>query len=260
MMPDRPDITVVTDISANIFAVFILILIILVARGQTSVPQVPPTVIDVDDDLASVERTLLRPAALVELFYDRRTAADVTAIDLFDDRIEITIGHATQRVTAAAMHEMLHRPPASATPIGLYVFGPRWYRAVTESLAASGQAWREVSVPAALRRSDRAGQGWSPGFTELIARPLDLATFRVELAKLLASPSPADRARGAGGAVSLRGAAPAAPIPPTDLLERLAQVGRFFLHAMAVVGGLVLVAAVEQSTIRARQRSAGILR
>ena len=261
MNPYRADITVVTDISANIFAVFILILIILlVARDQTpAVPAAAPAVIDVATDLAAVDRAPLDPAAMVDLLYERRIAAPATKIDLFDDRIEIVAGTVTRRISlaAAATPQMIPALPANAA-VGLYVFGHRGYRFITEYLAGAGRTWREISVPAALRRRDAAGfEDWSPGFKELLARPQDIGRFRIELARLLASPQPAVEPPAGGRAgADAPGEGSSAPASSfaTALLERMTWWLRGLLDVLSVIAGFSFIAWVEWSARAARVR------
>jgi hypothetical protein len=262
MNPYRADITVVTDISANIFAVFILILIILlVAREQTpTVPTEAPAVIDVATDLAAVDRAPLDPAAMVDLLYERRTAARSAKIDLFDDRIEVVTDTVSRRISLAApvAPQMMPALPADAA-VGLYVFGHRGYRFVTEHLAGAGRTWREISVPAALRRRDSAGfEDWSPGFKQLLARPQDIARFRIELARLLASPQPAVEpstgGRAGANAPDEASSAPAASFT-TELLERMMRWLRGLLDVISVIAGFSFIAWVEWSARAARVRS-----
>jgi hypothetical protein len=264
MNPDRPDITVVTDISANIFAVFILILIILLAARQQAPGSQPalPSQIDIQSDLVSVDRSPLSPAAMVDLLYDRRNASPTIKIDAFDDRIDFVQNGSTRQVPLSsvpgARPQALPTLPPSAT-VGLYVFSHRGYRFITEALAAANRPWREISVPAALRRFDPATgvARWSAGFTELAARPLDENAFRIELARLLASPGPdpgsQSAARASGGTAGVSAAAPS--IQSAALPERLARWWREFLNVAAIVGGIVLVLVTERASPRAGHRA-----
>jgi hypothetical protein len=255
---DRPEITVVTDISANIFAVFILILIILLVARNQAAPARPeaPTVVDASE-FAVVERAPLSPAAMVELLYERRASSPATKIDLFDDRIEVTAGPATRRISLAGPVRPEMLPPLSPdAAIGVYVFGHRGYRFVTDALMGASRAWREISVPAALRRRDPATgiEDWSGGFKELLVRPRDLPQFRTELARLLASPRPAaeptvQRGAGAGGA----GDPANRPVStPTEFVEHFASWLKGFLGVLSLLAGLAFIVWVERSARRLR--------
>jgi hypothetical protein len=254
MHPDRPDITVVTDISANIFAVFLLIMILLLALRERSPPPPPPAVLDVVADLNGVERAPLRPAEMVGLLYGRRKDAGVISIDLLADRIEIAIGGRTEQLSGSReIRDRLRRLAATgeAEPIGIYVFSHRWYATVTDALPP--RAFREASVPLALRRTDPSG-GWSLAFTALLTRSLDLPAFRIELARLLQSPRPAPaplpQPRLGGGGI---GSAPnTAPNPG----ERIWQFARNALDIGAICAGFVFVLAVERR-YRRRKRAQG---
>jgi hypothetical protein len=80
------NISAMTDISANIFALLILILIImLAARENSPTPRVQgPQVIDVEKDVAGVERSPLSSEEVIELLYERRERASSTKIDLLE--------------------------------------------------------------------------------------------------------------------------------------------------------------------------------
>jgi hypothetical protein len=78
------NVSILTDISANIFALLILFLIILLAarEGSPSHRAEAPQVIDIEKQFASVERSPLSGDELFDLLYDRREAAAATRIDL----------------------------------------------------------------------------------------------------------------------------------------------------------------------------------
>jgi len=255
MNPDRPDITVVTDISANIFAVFLLILILLLALRERTPPPPPPAALDVATDLDSVERAPLRPAEMVDLLYARRNAAAGISIDLLADRIVIvTRGRTEQLSGAREITDRLRRLSVTggAEPVGLYVFSHRWYATVIDALRP--RAFREASVPVALRRTDPSG-GWSKGFAALLAKPSELASFRTELAYLLQSPRPAPaplpQPRVGGG-----GPTGAAPSAAPSVGERVLHFARGALDIGAICGGLLFVLAIERRYRRRKRRQA----
>ncbi len=252
MNPDFKDISVITDIAANTFAVFLLILLLLLAAqvDPASSPtdgRATETVLDVDGDLASVLRTPLRPEDIIDTLYDRGSAARGTRIDLFDDRVEIVSGNGIRQITAGGPAATTSIAAAMEVPISLYVFDHRFYRTVLDGLLASRRVWRELSVPQALRRRDPATgrQTWSAGFLQLLARQLDRASFRLELARLLGSQQPSDQASGQGNAKSSSGAFDLGDEQPSSLVEMISRWWHAIVDAAMILGGLLFVFFVE---------------
>jgi hypothetical protein len=261
MNEDTPAISVVTDISANIFAVFIVILIVLLALPHDEAPPAAPSKpIDVLLDLVSVTKTPLAPGDLVDLLFSRRRAADAIGIDLFDDRIVVTrpgeppdefslpLGDRSDVVTA----EIATMP---TRPIGLYVFDHRGYATVLKLLG--GRPFREMSVPFALRAVVDDRQDWREGFRNLIDRSTDLPSFRSDLSRLLASPDPslanaplqprAGRHRRAPNAET-------APPPLDDVSARVRLWLQRVLAVGAILAGVGLIIAVEWRWSRVGRR------
>lgn len=237
-----------TDISANIFALLILLLIILlVGRESSPLPHSEtPTTIDVQQDLMSVERSPLGSNELFDLFYERRKQSTSIRIDLLGDGIDIisidkeehfsSIESATPRLSQLAVET--HR-----SPVGIYVFSNRYYRGVSENMQALGWTWREVSVPEALRdlNPQSESQRWSTGFSDLIAQPSDRLKFRTQLAELLQS-----SARNAERSNARQQSANAASNPmSSSVLKTLERWSRMSLHVLAVLSGLGFIAWVE---------------
>jgi hypothetical protein len=246
---DFKDISVITDIAANTFAVFLLILLLLLAvRLDPPDAQVNKTALDVEADLASVERKPLRPEDIVDMLYDRRSAARGTRVDLFDDRVEVLDPSGQRQITAGAPD--LKGAIAVGAPVSLYVFDHRSYAAVTNSLLAARTAWRELSVPQALRQLDPASgrQAWSAGFVQLLAQPLDRASFRLELAKLLGAAQPT----GQEGAGAGRGAFSAPDQSALALAGRFARWWRAVVAVATTLAGLLFVLVVETRSRPAR--------
>jgi hypothetical protein len=140
------DISAVTDISANIFALLILILIIMLAARENSAA---PQAVDVEIDTIGSERAPLGSDELFDLLYERRTSALSTKIDLFAYGIDVISAGKTQHFTS--VEGVLARLNESArytgVPVGVYVFSHRFYRDTTTALKTMGSEWREVSVP-----------------------------------------------------------------------------------------------------------------
>jgi hypothetical protein len=239
-----------TDISANIFALLILILIlILAAREHSPAPRAEaPQVVDVESDIASIERSTLSSGDLFDLLYERREGAPTTKIDLFGHGIDVISGGKTEHFSSVENAVTRLRQIAAAStrlPVGVYVFSHQSYRNVTDNLKALGLNWREVSVPQALRdaRLQTRGQGWSNGFSELIARPSNRAEFRVELARLLQSSTdePPGRSSHEGGASGQR---------PENIIANLVRWSRAALDMISIFGGFIFVGWVEMCRTR----------
>ena len=250
------NVSILTDISANIFALLILFLIImLAARASSPSPRDEVAqVIDVEKEFAGLERSPLSGDELVDLLYERRDGAVTTRIDLLEQSI-VAAGK-TERFSALENAAPRLRQLAAASnnaPAGVYVFSHRFYRGLAENLKTLSWTWREVSVPEALRDSGSGttDHGWSAGFSRLIVQPSDRAQFRLELARLLQSPSTRNDEHLAQG--SWAAGAPS-QMPPT-ITDRLARWSRGALNAISILSGLAFIAWVEMRRKRARTAS-----
>jgi hypothetical protein len=254
------NVSILTDISANIFALLILFLIImLAARESAPAPHADtPEVIDVEKDLAGVERSPLSGDELFDLLYQRREASATTRIDLLGQAIDVVSAGQTEHFGSVELAAPRLRQLAAASggaPAGVYVFSHRFYRGVVERLQALGWAWREVSVPEALRDSSPgiSDRGWSAGFAQLIAQPSDRAQFRLKLAELLQSPSAPRDERSSQSSSSHQGSwAGATPSHSKTIVDRLTGWIRGALNAASILGGLGFIAWVELRRKRAR--------
>jgi hypothetical protein len=244
--PTPHTISAISDISANIFALLIFILIIMVvAKGHAPASRVDaPQTIDLEKDIVGTERAPLGSDELFELLYDRSEATASVKIDLFEREIDVVSGGEIERFASieSAVPRLRQIAAAARRPIGVYVFGHHFYRNVTDSLKMFGLQWREVSVPQALRdfRTQRNGQGWSEGFSRLIAQPSNRAWFRAELARLLQSSS-TDEKSGQnwfdGSNVSSQ--------PQETMIDSVVRWSRTVANAMAIFGGFIFVSWVE---------------
>jgi hypothetical protein len=240
------NVSAMTDISANIFSLLILILIIMLsAREQSSGPRTEvPQVVDLGNDIEGIERSPLSGEEMFDLLYDRREEARFTKIDLFNQKIDIISDGKTEHFSsvesAVPRLRQIASGPARAS-VGVYVFSHHYYRDVIDNLRALGWFWHEVSVPQALRNihSDSGGQGWSAGFSELIARPSNRAQFRTELERLLQSSSTDVNVRKSwsGGVASGQ--------LPERIIDNLMRWSRTALNAISILCGLVFVGWVE---------------
>jgi hypothetical protein len=249
--PTPHNISAITDISANIFALLIFILIIMLAAGGHAPASRAdaPQMIDVAKDIAGVERAPLGSDELFDLLYDRGEGTASVKIDLFDRGIAVIFGGEAEHFASIenAVPRLRQIAAAARRPIGVYVFGHHFYRSVTDKFKAFGLQWREVSVPQALRdfRTAQNGQGWSEGFSQLIARPSNRTRFRVELAHLLQSSSTDEKA----GQNWLRGGAVSSQ-PQETTIDSLMRWSRTAANAIAIFGGLAFVGWIEMRRSR----------
>jgi hypothetical protein len=245
--PASHNISAITDISANIFALLIFILIMMLAAQERPVVRSDAgVVVDVEKELAGMERSPLGSDELFDLLYDRGEGTASVKIDLFDQGIDVTVDGRTEHFNSVDSAVPRLRQIAASThlPVGIYVFSHQFYRNVTDNLKVFGWSWRELSVPQALRdvRAGRAGQSWSAGFSELIARPSNRGQFRIELARLLQSSADGNLSKSQHGAAlgHWRDA----------ITDNIVRWSRMALDAIALFGGLIFVAWVEMRRSR----------
>jgi hypothetical protein len=251
------NVSILTDISANIFALLILFLIILLAARESSPAPRPeaPRVVDIEKEFASVERSPLSGDELVDLLYERREGALTTGIDLLDQSIDVVSAGRTERFSSLENAASGLRQLAAASnraPAGVYVFSHRFYRGLAENLKALGWTWREVSVPEALRdySPETRGHGWSAGFSQLIAQPSDRTRFRLKLAELLQAASTRNNEHSSQGSGAV---ASPSQLSPT-IIDRFKRWLRGTLNAAAIFGGVGFIVWVEMRRNRARNR------
>jgi hypothetical protein len=92
------NISAITDISANIFTLLIFILIMMLAAQERPLVRAEAgLVVDVEKDLAGVERSPLGSDELFDLLYDRGERATSVKIDLFDQGIDVSVDGRTER-------------------------------------------------------------------------------------------------------------------------------------------------------------------
>lgn len=257
MMSWRPDLSAMSDIATNIFAVFILILVIMLDLGRGQLRQAPPEPVPIDAvrDLVTVERQPLRADDMIEMLRIRGRD-DVPAIDLFESRVEVRLGRRPPVVldarrdggaaVLARLDDLLGRDLVTP-PARLFVFSNRWYAATVERLSARRIAFREMSVPAALR--GQTGDAWSDAFLDVAARALDQDRFRPALARLLDG-SAARREGGSGGLAPSPGPGSGAAAAQAADTESLASRVRRWLERLVAVGavglGLLVVVLTER--------------
>src|ERR1700682_2457147 len=96
------NVSILTDISANIFALLILFLVIMLAARENSRPPRAEAVqvIDLEKEFASVERSPLSGDELFDLLYERREGPVTTRIDLLDQSIDVVSAGKTERFSS----------------------------------------------------------------------------------------------------------------------------------------------------------------
>lgn len=244
MIGARILLTVAADLSANIFAAFLLVMIVVLAlSGDGAAPAVPAR-LDAERDLRTLQRAPLGPAGLVAALGARRPRSGTVLVDLFADRVALRSAAGRTTVLRDGLGEIGRLAAAGGpAPVVLSVFDATRYGAATAALAASGIGWREISVPIALRKP--GGGDWSPAFLDLAARPGSDRDFREGLARLLdGTAEPAARQPSGGGGGGAGGAAASATAGPDDLLTRLARLWRGIVTfvTLALVGSVMILA------------------
>lgn len=252
MSEDAPQITTLSDISANMFAAFILILIMVAASAASRRPaaSAPPGRTITERDLHFVQRQALDPQAMVKLLYDRRPGARGTSVDLFASGLALSAGapSAPHLLNAGASETALANALKSALgaqspPVRLYVFSNDHYATAAKVLAQSGFAWREISVPRALRRHD--GDGWRPSFQALLREAGNFSAFRAGLARILQAGdarSAMSRERAMGSAEQARA---------EDLIVRFWRFLHALVNIIALLSAGAIVFLIERRTGRA---------
>lgn len=252
MIGGRVGMTVAADLSANLFAAVLLVMIVLLAAPSGGEPRstVAPTV-EVESDVVAVRRTPLGPDDLVAHLASRQPGSPALVIDLHADRIEIRPpGRARGEVVpldggVLRLDSRVRRALETPGAVALFVFEPAAYPPIAELLTAAGRTWREISVPAALRsRTGDGGSAWSPAFLALAERRPDAARFRRDLAALLAGAGDERADRRVGGVDGTPGGTPAARDDTPDLLERLRRIWNALVTfvTLALAVGVILKA------------------
>lgn len=176
-----------SDLSATIFSVFLLLLVLLLDTALN--PQ------SASSGAEAIERAPLGAGAMADLLYQRRLSAPGTRIDIMSDRLVVTASPAVSgnplasvqnasevRMTTHDLQALL-REGQGPDPISLYVFANDLYQDVANVLHNQGRSWREISVPSALKQN---GQGeWVNAFRVLLDRPTAKGVFIGELAEIL---------------------------------------------------------------------------
>ncbi len=248
----RPEMTVLSDLSANVFAALLLILVVLLqvrALADRAAGAAPPPAVEAARDLGAVPHRALRAGDLVAMLKRRDPASPGLGLDLAEGEVAISRGGATEALPAEAGLARIAaawRDGGGGEPVRLYVFSNRHYREAVARLVRAGAPWTELSVPRALRDPVAEGR-WSPEFLALAAHPASLDAFRDGLARLLAASdriAPGGHAAGRAGAPG-GSAAPSGDAPAASLLARLLRWLGLALAALMLLAGAAVVAATE---------------
>jgi hypothetical protein len=252
-MNGRMQMTVLSDLSANIFAVCLLVLLILLAEAANRPPAASLTgeQVEVSSDLVAVERRPLSGGEMVAELYDRRLATPAFAIDLRAGGVTLVSGGAERALPLAGLRPTLAtllRQVPPDMPVRLYVFSPQAYADVVAALGSAGRPFLEMSVPLALR--NRVGDGWSDGFLALAEVPSSLDDFRAGLARLVSGGT----APRSGGAMDEAGGAPATGFG-ASLLERFTAWLRGVFDILVPLAALAAIVFVERRHPRPTART-----
>ncbi|WP_375453298.1 hypothetical protein [uncultured Methylobacterium sp.] len=239
-----------TDLSANIFAALLLILLILLRAGSDApAPAVP---VEATEALGSRARAPLRAGALVEILRARAPGTKGVSLDLVESGLRSPSAGfpVPEAAPLAALDRLLHAGEPGM-PVRLYVFSHRWYDSTVRRLEQAGLAWHEITVPRALR--DREGSAWSSAFLAILEHRDERGRFREDLARLLsASPSAVLRPDASVAAGSEADGAGASPAKTAGLSGRLYRILSVALEILAISAGVVAVLAIEQLVPRSR--------
>ena len=246
-MKSVPDaITPLSDISANIFALLIFILVVVMwARENVPRPEYEQRIFNIESGFKAVERRPLGSEHVLGLLYARRERSTSASVDLFDREIDINFNGQHWKYDSAAAAELQLDQIASSNVV-LYIFSHHFYGRLSEGLSRSGRRWLELSVPDALKVAGTSenGQAWSAEFSELLSQPLSYEQFRSELALLLQASEGkrrSERIAQIGGSGS-------------PLRQTVFQTVQSWLwlasHILMVAGGVVFVGWVELRGIR----------
>ena len=231
--------TALADLSANIFSVFLIIWLALLAANTASVPAGP---VELADDPRLVQRMPLRANDLVNLLRQSGPEQPGVSIELMASGIRAgggSIEIAADPARPFALQAQIRRILQAGDRAGaarLYVFDPASYAPAVAALRAEGMPWVEMNVPLALQGQDAGQASWSREFKSLQTSRLGIEAYRTQLALLLAG----------GEQAGERGAAINPPIRFSASLSKYWQFGREIMHWTALCGGLMMVWLIER--------------
>jgi hypothetical protein len=114
-----PGFSVLSDISANMFAAFVLVLLLAAAFAQSRTPPrsaSTPGAASIGE-LELTSRTASAPNVMVQILFDRRPWAAGVSIDLMQSRLTVTLAHLGEgRSEQRGGHSGRHPRRRSALP------------------------------------------------------------------------------------------------------------------------------------------------
>lgn len=174
------------DISANLFAAFMIVFVIIVSRQAQHLPRRNPI------NLAGIDisrrEAPLDASGMIRHLRQRFDGEPCIAIDIHEDSLVVERAPSGPQYRFALPlplrdRTLLRNLLSGECPAALYVFANGGYSTIVELLQEVGTPWRELDIPDALRRPD--GEDWSDGFRDLPARRLGETEFRNALRDLL---------------------------------------------------------------------------
>ena len=242
MISGRISMTVLTDLSASMFAACFMILLIFLSLVQKHEGPAPLP-IEATRALALTRQQALAPSAMVDHLYAHGQAGKGINLDLFADRVELREpgGGPPRRLSAGDFAAVAAGLASAHSPVHLNVFSNALYNQLVGQIEASGTPFTELTVAAGLRDPDGPDLAWEQKFLQLGETATDPHTFRIGLAALL--DGAADRiARSQAGAADQSATASR----PTDIVERIRRAIRHFAQWFFPLAGLAGLAWIER--------------
>jgi hypothetical protein len=230
-------LTALSDVSANIFAAFLLMWFAMIAEGTA-------TSLRVESDVVASQRALAPPDRVLRLLYDRLTAPQGVSLDIGPQRVAVVRGDETQWIDAANTQALARM--AAAAPreeLRVFVIAHAAYPATIGALTGAQRHWKEISVPDALCASDR--RDWSPEFLALKESAVDFQSFKRGLARLLTTKRGRDQAQRTWDDYAAARASEATPVYAFDGAVRLWRALPLLIGFAAVLACLCFIVHVE---------------
>ena len=177
------------DISANLFCVTLILLMISLFLGDHAAPVEP---VETRRTHAVIAGTMSGAADAVAMLRRRTlSGSPVSSVDLHGDRLVLRrAGEADgSTIPTSETEAAIGVVSASSTagPVDLFVFDWTHYGALMQGLERRGVPVQQMSVPQALRAraANAAGDTWSRSFTDLFGRAISEAQFPARLTAIL---------------------------------------------------------------------------
>jgi len=182
-------LTALSDVSANIFAAFLLILLTLLASGDEFAPHAPISVENrgsshLEKPIIIPHRAIAPADLVVHMLYERLMSPQGVSLDLRADGVHIRADGRTRWIAAAdtsALTQAAREFPR--VRIRIFVIAHGSYRNAIDALTQADLQWDEISVPDALCAPDRSD--WSEAFFALEEANPTFQGFKTALSRLL---------------------------------------------------------------------------